>query len=177
MIGNNILNDYFEWLCEIVKDEQPTRRASYKKLLMTLHTIRFRYFVDYDENRAADGEELRWRYVCDGGDKKILKWGEPCTVLEMLIGLAYQMEAIMERPDANYNMAHWFWEMVANLDLDGMTDRKFDKGFVYEAVTIFLDRRYDRHGNGNIFRIENFKDDLRDVEIWCQMCWYLDNML
>lgn len=177
MIENYILNDYFEWLYSIVKNERRSKRASYKKLLSTLHNIEFKYFIDYDENRAADGIEMRWRYVCEGGNKAILKWKEPCTVLEMILGLAYQMEYIMDDPILDYKVGHWFWIMISNLELDRMTDSKFNKNEVYGRIFIFLERKYEPNGEGNIIKIDNTDTDLRDVEIWWQMCWYLDSII
>ena len=88
---NEILNDYFEWLCSIVKRDRDTKR-SYRKLLSFLHSEKFIYVDEYDSNRAADGEQLRWRYVYEAkGCEDILDWEEPCTVLEMLIALSFQM--------------------------------------------------------------------------------------
>lgn len=177
MIENNVLNDYFEWLCCTVKKEQPSKRASYKKLLVLLHSITFRYSVEYDENRAADGEHLRWRYVYDGGYQDILNWEEPCTVLEMIIALSFQMEGIMSDPDVDHGVSHWFWIMISNLNLDYMSNSKFDRLIVYERINVFLDRMYEPNGKGNIFRIDICREDLREVEIWYQMCWYLDSIL
>lgn len=172
-----ILEDYFDWLYEIVIPSRHNKRASYKKLLGLLHHIEYRYYIEYDENRSADGEELRWRYVCDGGDRDILKWNGSCTVLEMMIGLAYQMESIMENPDVDYGVGYWFWMMVHNLELDYMSDSKFNKCDVYEKTSIFMDREYAPNGDGNIIYIKDCKEDLREVEIWCQMCWYLDSII
>lgn len=172
MMNNFVLNDYFDWLYfQVVKN------GSYRKLLSMLHNMEFRYSVDYDENRAADGVNLRWYYVDDGGDDRILSWKEPCTVLEMLVALALQMEVTMEDPDVDYSMSHWFWMFMSNLDLVDMTDDNYDKTYIYGRVSIFMDRTYDPDGFGNIICIPNIKEDLRDVEIWCQMCWYMDSIL
>ena len=85
-----ILNDYFDWLYFMVVGDPVNNH--YRRLLEMLHTMEFKYFVDYDENRASDGVNLRWYYVDDGGDDHILRWKEPCTVLEMLIALALNMD-------------------------------------------------------------------------------------
>ena len=171
MSGDFALNDYFDWLYFKV-----VRNNSYRRLFRTLHSIEFEYFVDYDENRAADGVNLRWYYVDDGGQDDILKWKRPCTVLEMLIGLALQMECITEDPDEDYSCAHWFWMMLDNLDLLDMTDDEFDKDYIFKRVEMFISRTYEPDGNGNIIYIQDCNDDLRTVEIWSQMCWYLDTI-
>ena len=166
-----ILNDYFDWLYFMVVPNG----GKFRKLLTMLHTMEFKYFVEYDENRASDGVNLRWYYVDDGGDDEILRWKEPCTVLEMLIALAMHMDKIVG--DRELDIVHWFWLMLDNLDLAWMKDDKYDKTYVYGRVAMFLDREYEPDGNGNIIYIPDSPDDLRDVEIWNQMCWYLDSIL
>lgn len=167
-----ILDDYFDWLYFKV-----VRNSSYRRLLSMLHNMSFRYSVEYDENRAADGVNLRWYYVDDGGNDEILRWKEPCTVLEMLVATAMRMETVMEDPDIDYSTAHWFWMFMDNLDLIDMTDDNYDKTYVYGRVSMFMDRTYDPDGEGNIFYIPNIGEDLREVEIWSQMCWYMDSLL
>lgn len=167
-----ILDDYFDWLYFQVTD-----KGGYRKLLSMLHNMTFRYSVDYDENRAADGVNLRWYYVDDGGNDEILRWKNECTVLEMLVAIAMQMEVTMQDPDMDYSMRHWFWMFMENLDLIDMTDDKYDKTYIYGRVSMFMDRTYEPDGNGNIFYIPNVKEDLREIEIWWQMCWYMDSIL
>lgn len=167
-----ILDDYFDWLYFQVTD-----KGGYRKLLSMLHNMTFRYSVDYDENRAADGVNLRWYYVDDGGNDEILRWKNECTVLEMLVAIAMQMEVTMQDPDMDYSMRHWFWMFMENLDLIDMTDDKYDKTYIYGRISMFMDRTYDPDGDGNIIYIPNTIDDLREVEIWCQMCWYMDSIL
>ena len=176
-MNDYILNDYFDWLYYMVTRELGRRKKSYRKLLTLLHAIDFRYSVDYDENRAYDGTSLRWYYVDDGGDDEILSWKAPCTVLEMLIGLAIKIESIMETADDDHGVHHWFWIMLDNLDLKNMNDKNFDKIYVMDRINMFLDRTYEPDGNGNIIFIEDSQEDLREVEIWNQACWYLDTII
>ena len=166
-----ILDDYFEWLYYMAVYDEDMRR--YKKLLGMLHDMEYRYFVEYDENRASDGENLRWYYVDDGGEPDILKWKEPCTVLEMMLSVALHMMNISGEMDTRY----WFWRMLDNLDLAWMTDSSYDGDYIYGKISLFLDRDYEPDGNGNIIHIPGCKEDLRKVEIWCQICWYLDYIL
>jgi hypothetical protein len=95
----------------------------------------------------------------------------------MIISLAMHMDKIVGDSDGELNLVHWFWLMIDNLDLAWMTDDKYEKAYVYGRVAIFLDRKYEPDGEGNIIHIPGCEDDLRDVEIWCQMCWYLDSIL
>lgn len=174
---NDILNDYFEWLYSIVKKERVIKK-SYRKLLAFLHSEEFVYVDDYDSNRAADGEQLRWRYVYEAkGCEDILDWKEPCTVLEMLIALSFQMENIMEGSNADYSVGYWFWMMLTNLGLEKMTDNNFNKLIVDDIIYKFMHRKYEPNGEGNIFVLDDCSNNLRDVEIWWQMCWYLDSIM
>lgn len=177
MNANYVLNDYFDWLYFSVSDSRPNHKKSYRKLISMLHNMEFRYFVKYDENRAADGINLRWYYVDDGGDDEILKWKANCSVLEMLIYLAIHMENIVGTSETDYTLGDWFWMMITNLGLEDMSDERYDKTYIYGRVAMFLDRTYEPDGDGNIFYIPNCPSDLREVEIWCQMCWYLDSIL
>ena len=39
-----------------------------------------------------------------------------------------------------------------------------------------LNRDYGRDGKGGLFTIEHCRYDMRDIEIWYQANWYLDNI-
>ena len=53
----------------------------------------------------------------------------------------------------------------------------FDKQYVTKVIGRFLNREYEPNGKGGLFIINNCNDDLRDVEIWYQLCWYLDSII
>ena len=82
----------------------------------------------------------------------------------------------MDNPRKGNRTKQWFWGMINSLGLGGMDDSNFDKDYVAKVVNVFLERRYEPNGRGGLFTIRNCKDDLRDVEIWCQLCWYLDTI-
>jgi hypothetical protein len=98
-------------------------------------------------------------------------------VLEMILALAMQMDSIVGDVEGELDVRHFFWLMIDNLDLAWMTDDKYEKAYVYGRVAMFLDRQYEPNGDGNIIYIPDCRDDLRDIEIWAQMCWYLDSIL
>ena len=102
----------------------------------------------------------------------------PCSVLEMLIALAMRCEEhIMDDPDIGNRTGQWFWSMITNLGLGSMTDAKFDRVKINHVILIFLDRKYKPNGEGGLFTVRNCPRDLRTIEIWYQMCWYLDDIL
>lgn len=182
MTQNDILNNYFEWLCRLVCRDRDFELAAYRKLLMYLHSTEFYYSIPKDEDRAGEGVNLRWRFVCEyyhGHDtvKVLNEMDGPCSVLEMMIALAmYCEEHIMDDPGVGDRSGQWFWEMIANLGLNGMTDTHFDRRLVNDVITRFLDRKYEPDGTGGLFRIRNCKHDLRKVEIFYQLCWYLNSI-
>lgn len=181
MTKDELNNLYFEWMCQLVCSRRYLKTRSYRKLLMRLHDIEFNYIIGLDGNRAEDGINLRYRFGYEESyeDPIISAFldDRPCSVLEMLIALSIQCEKIMANPDGNDETGQWFWNMIANLKLISMTDSNFDKKYVDDRISIFLDRDYSKNGEGGLFTIERCGRDLRFVEIWYQMCWYLDSIL
>lgn len=175
---NYVIEDYKEWLIEIINEDRPIKRASYSKLLNTLFDTPFEYIHEYDYNRQIDGEELRNIYIYDGGDEEISKWNEQCTVLEVLIALAFKMQQMTVTPTIDYSVGYWFWVMISNLGLGRMSNGNFNKHKILNTLNIFMNRKYRYNGEGgNIFIIVNSNEDLRELEIWHQMCHFLNDYL
>lgn len=182
MNENDVKNEYFDWLYDIVCGKRYSKQVSYQKLLMHLHTIVFRYSIPKDGNRAEDGMDLRYRFAITNGYEDsyetIIDYLDgPCSVFEMMVALSIRCEEnIMDNPDIGNRTGQWFWGMIVNLGIGCMTDNRFDKAYVDNAIKRFLDRAYEQNGNGGLFTIENCKYDLRTVEIWYQLCWYLNSI-
>ena len=126
----DINNDYFEWLCNIVRDSKPSR-ASYKKLLTYLFNTEFVYVMPMDGNRFADGVDLRYRFGREHGieDPIIASYLDirPCSIFEMMVALAFRCEEhIMYNPVSGTLSGRWFWMFIDNLGLKDMTDTRFD---------------------------------------------------
>ena len=169
-------NAYFEWMYYLVSDD----KQSYRKLLFLLHDIDFTYTLNMDGNRYDDGVDLRYRFADERGypDRMAAKYLDncPCSVLEMLIALSIRLEEhIMADPDIGNRTGTWFWAMLSNLELDDMDDDNFNPDRAKKVIRRFLNRDYSRDGAGGLFRIENCKYDLRDVDIWYQANWYLNS--
>lgn len=175
---DRINNDYFEWLYDTMCKDRYGKDISYRKLFMTLHKIQFRWLIPKDENRASDGLRLRSRYTwVNDYDRRDADYIEgPCSVLEMMVALAIcAEETIMDDPRYGDRTGQWFWGMITSLGLGGQYDSNFDKKYVERTIDIFLNREYKSNGEGGLFTIRRCKDDLREVEIWYQLCWYLDD--
>lgn len=100
-----------------------------------------------------------------------------CSVLEMMVALAIRCEeSIMDDPNMGDRTGQWFWGMVVNLGLGSMTDAFYDEQVVDDILARFLNRKYEPDGKGGLFTVRHCEQDLRKVEIWHQLCWYLDSI-
>ena len=176
---DEVNNEYFLWLCDLVCKDRFARQISYKKLLTFLHLTEFKCALSRDKNRAEDGICLRYRF---GYENTYIDNAEgyingPCSVLEMMVALALHCEEnIMDDPSMGNRTGQWFWGMVTNLGLGGMSDERFDRLIAETIINRFLKREYEPNGKGGLFTIRNCDVDLRSVEIWYQLCWYLDGI-
>lgn len=178
MTRSELIDEYFNWMYQLVLDTNHKGR-SYKKLFKYLNSIDFTYTHPMDSNRVEDGEDLRYRfaYICDVPQTIVGNYldDRPCSVLEMLIALAIRCEeTIMYDIDQGDRTPEWFWSMIANLGLDDMSDAHFNQPYVDDVIFRFLNRDYLPNGQGGLFTIDNCSEDLRNVEIWYQLCWYLN---
>lgn len=169
-------NEYFEWLMALIKADEGPEELSFKKLLMHLHNRPFQYSIAKDRNRALDGIALRRRFAMTRGCVDNFIEGD-CSIFEMMVALAIRCEEdIMDDPTVGDRTAQWFWEMVNNLGLGSMVDDRYDCDYVDRVLERFIMRKYDRDGTGGLFRVRHCWEDLRKVEIWYQLCWYLDSI-
>lgn len=182
MTKNELNNRYFKWMCQLVSVRRYSKGRSYYKLLRFLHSVDFYYTIPMDGNREADGIDLRYRFGYENSYNESMITAflddRPCSVLEMMIALAIRCEEnIMDDPDIGDRTSQWFWNMIENLGLDGMDDEEYDERYSDNVIKRFLDRNYKRNGEGGLFIVRHSGRDLRNVEIWYQMCWYLDELV
>ena len=181
MKQNELKNLYFEWIYQLISTGGAAKRYSYRKLLKRLHETEFTFTNMMDTNREEDGENLRYRFAYEKSyDHRMIADmidTRPCSVLEMMAALALRCEEnIMDDPETGSRIGEWFYGMIFSLGLSSMYDANFDREKVDGIVQRFLNRDYEPNGRGGLFTIENCKEDLRNVEIWCQMCWYLNDI-
>lgn len=179
---DRINDEYFEWIFDLVCRDRYARDISYKKLLKRLHDIEFTFSISKDRNRAEDGIDLRKRFASlprynEHYESVLDDLYGPCSVLEMMVALAIRCEEnIMDDPRVGDRTKQWFWGMVNNLGLGSMNDDRFDDDYVDDVIAKFLNRDYEPDGEGGLFRVKRCEVDLRTVEIWYQLCWYLDTI-
>lgn len=181
---DRLTNLYFEWLCQIVSDEHYTRGSTYRKLLKKLFETDFYYTEDapMDVNRYEDGINIRYRFGQEKAiDKDVISScidNRPCSILEMMVALTLKCEeSIMYDQSQGDQAPRWFWGMIDSLGLKPMDDSSYSRTYTDKVLERFLDRKYNPDGSGGLFTIDGCDKDLRSVEIWYQMCWYLNSIL
>lgn len=175
----NIEDKYFRWLVDNIEWDYIAR---YYKLLAHLHSTPFRYTIAMDGNRAADGQNLRYRFGRESGysDAVIAMYldNRECSVLEMMVALANRIfDQFIDDFDTENSVAAWFWRMIDSLGLFNCIDISYDERYVNAVLERFLDRDYEPNGKGGLFTIHDTPNDLRDIEIWYQMSAYIDTIL
>lgn len=172
MTRNTLKQIYFDWMCSIICDSRHFNWGSYRTLLKYLYNRDFYYIIDMDDNREADGMDLRYRFAYENNYNNAMVASyldnKPCSILEVMTSLIIHCEEIMGFKDES-----WFYDMITSLGLISMTDDNFDGAYVDVVISKFLNRDYERDGKGGLFTVANRRQDLRDAEIWYQMNWYL----
>ena len=85
---------YFRWLLKFIGNGF-CRKNGYFKLLRYLFNTEYCWSYPMDENRAADGINLRHRFVVEcyeDQEASYLYLSGPANVLEVLVALAIKME-------------------------------------------------------------------------------------
>lgn len=153
----------------------------YKHLLRGLYSREFYSPLELDSNRASWGIWLRRRYMNNDEAAMI----GPCSVLEMMIALAEQIDDHSELNNEEC-IKRYFWMMVENLGLLGLTDFAWGPNMESEfnnRIDILLDRKYGEDGVGSLFPIQNYPIDpmvcssrgrtnMRERDIWAQRCLF-----
>lgn len=167
---------YIRWLQETVITEEVVFSDQYSGLLEELWDCNYdenhAYLVPNDDNRIADALHLRREF-----DINMIYEG-PCTVLELLIGIAKRMSDFISISPSEDHTAELFWEFLANLKLTYFDDDVIDKGDrrreIRDILTVFRERLYGSDGVGGIFPLRNPPSNQAKTEIWYQMMAYLE---
>lgn len=140
--------------------------------------FKWSYKIPTDANRAKDGVLLRDRYANETGDFLLYSDRiEPCSILEMLVALSVRIEEDIMAEPGDECPEKWFWEMIRNLGLDEMTDRKFMEAYAKHKIDIWQGRRFGEDGQGGLFPLKSQTKDQRLTSIWDQMNFYLNEQL
>lgn len=165
---------YLEWLAShVMQIRSRDPRKTYWLLLEILYKTEFTWFVPNDDNRAADGLELREKFLDQiGWTDTDPEWQSlTASVLEVLVSLSQRCSFVAGRTSRV-----WFWTVLDNLGLAKYTDEIFHDGIaeaVKRSIQVVLDRTYDYDGTGGLFPLRTPYKDQRDVELWYQMQAYV----
>jgi hypothetical protein len=168
---------YFNWIEKLISDDN-VEASDYRKLLLFLNDIPFSYIIPMDDNRIADGIDLRYRFGYDTEIPyaQITTYLDirPASVLEVMVALSLRIEEQFIDGD---DVGKWFWIMIGNLGLAEYKDLYFNKAKVDRIVKQFIERDYDKSGRGGLFITNNDNTDMRNMEIWDQMHLYLNEFV
>jgi len=167
------MSKYFDFLCDITG-----KTNKYDMLLGKLHRIEFYSLIPNDDNRGADGQQLRETFISEMGPQALSPCEDgPCTVLEMLIGLSFRLEFETAQSRWEKTPSEWFWILIDNLELTWCDNNEFldmtEVSQIDEKVSQMLERTYESDGNGGLFPLKKTKKDQRRVEVWYQMSEYM----
>lgn len=159
---------YFRWLLkEIDYDEMKKRAADYSYLLRYLFEREFYWDVPHDDNRAADGVQLR---IIAGINADLGR----CSILEMMVALARRIDKeILPDFDNGENAGQWFWMMIENCGANKYDNSHWNAEEVAYIFSSVLYRGYEFDGSGGFFPLKHAEKDQRKVELWYQMQSYL----
>lgn len=165
---------YLSWLYyQVGPVRSKNRNRTHWSLVRALFKKEFVWNVANDDNRVADGRNLRREFLSDHMvsprevDPLWLELG--CSFLEMLIVVARDFSFESDHP-----VDECFWEMVENLGLRQYTDaRRFPEDRVDEVLDTVIWRRYRPDGVGGLFPLLRAREDQTRVEIWYQLNAYL----
>ena len=167
MTSPAIDEDYLGWLQGQV--DTPTER-SYRQLFHELAAKEFVWLIPNDDNRLADGLELRREYF----DQYISTDAEGASVLEVLIGLSRRLAFVAEG-----EAERWAWRLIENLELtqcwDPLGARKLRD--LDDRLDALIWRTYHSDGQGGFFPLAWPEEDQRKVELWYQMNAYVEEQI
>lgn len=166
--------DYFRWLIPQIRDKHHKPEKSYVELCHLMHQKEFVPFIPNDDNREADGRDLRSEFCYTRNmPTDTYKTVAPASFLEVLVALSRRLSF------AAGGQAHgWAWQLLENLGLTKMTDklsvRKAKQ--VDDILDACIWRTYGPDGQGGFFPLAWPDEDQRKVELWYQMAAYIHEL-
>lgn len=174
MRHDEMIHDYYRWLLDSI---QVQKYGHYDRVLLYLFHREFYWIVPMDRNRYIDGLDLRQDFAAERGFPPYFWRGylpDSCTFLEMMVALAQACEdRIMGDPSLGDRTDIWFWIMMNKTGLDSLNDYRYNEVRAEKIVDRILDRRFAPDGSGGLFGKLSRNEDMRDVEWWYQLNYYL----
>ncbi len=144
-----------------------SNHQTFWELVTIMYRKEFVWLVPNDDNRVADGLDIRVEWFENMGDAVELG---PCSFLEVLIGLSRRMSFITDESSEG-----WAWQLITNLKLHKMQDpiSRYKELRIEEILEAVIWRTYDLDGSGGFFPLLRPEKDQRETEIWYQMSAYV----
>lgn len=149
----------------------------YEPLLRTMFDKDFIWIIPNDDNRVADGLELRsdfcYELYAENMDICINQFTTPGSFLEVLIGLSRRLSFM-----ADGSPEEWAWQLMTNLKLDNLSGplSQSKRKRAEEIMDACIWRTYEPTGVGGFFPLSHTKTDQRQIELWYQMADYIDEL-
>ena len=156
----------------------------YYMLSSQLSKIPFISILGNDDNRADDGKHLRFffskQYKTEEENRVLDILSGPCSLLEMMIGLAKRLDSMAYGVNDRVETSRWFFALIYNLGWDIYDDDTLMEEYKREELLIrtdiLLNRQYHTDGSGGFFPLKHPDRDQRKVEIWYQAnAWMIEN--
>lgn len=174
IIDNPLKELYLDWLTSLVMFNCP----NYTKLLKHLFICNFIPPLSEDENRGKDGLDLRDHFALVSNvskeDAEEYFGCNPCSMLEMMVALSIRMENVMADDAFGDRTDYWFKNMLVNLELNGQDDEHYSGSYVESRLINYFEGNYLPNGEGGLFTLPEYIGDVRELEIWYQMQYYLN---
>lgn len=167
---------YFEWLYDQAhRDRREGKGLTYTIVSGIMHRIPFKDNVSNDDNRTAEGKELRMEFIEEHGLTMFPQMAEfldePVSFFEMLVALCRRCDFQVE-----LGVDNWFYVFIQNLNLSEYADNDIatkNKGVITRVINKVNNRTYSPNGKGGLFPLNNPRSDQREVELWYQMSYYI----
>lgn len=162
--------EYLSWLSDQIA--VPVGNRTYNQLFAELHNKEFVWLIPNDDNRLADGLELRSEFFDVRGGSV---GEEGASVLEVLIGLSRRLAFTADGdPEA------WAWRLIQNLELNKFWDPLKSASKVQDLdnrLETLIWRTYHSDGQGGFFPLAWPEEDQRRVELWYQLNAYVEEQV
>ncbi len=161
------LNEH-KYLIWLENQITPDRDRMYTDLFSALFEKEFIWITPNDDNRIADAMDIRCEFFRRHGALT-----RACSVLEVIIGISRRMSFA-----AGGDSDRWAWQLIANLELGRMTGHigRVRAEHIDEILERFIWRLYKPDGTGGLFPLAWPKADQRKIELWYQMCAYIEEL-
>lgn len=170
--------------------EDPLNKYRKDTFYHYLFELKFIPRNEYDASRADAGTDLRWQFMSsykleENIDKDILalalqRLGN-CSMLEMMVALAIQVEDVMSDPNYPDRTSYWISRMVRSLGIGGWYEKTCDaipdwREQVKTHIDRFNDGDYDANGEGGLWVLYHEPTDMRTLNIWDQTLLMMKHM-